>query len=61
MFGDNSSTKVKGLVFVKKNVVVEKSKFDAAFTTILQAKPVPREKIKARGKRAPKTPIIQKP
>jgi len=46
---------------MKKHVLVEKPKFDEAFARILQAKPVPREKIKARGKRAAKTPIIQKP
>jgi hypothetical protein len=40
---------------------VEKAKFDFALKTILQSKPVPRDKIKTKGKRDPKTPILQKP
>lgn len=39
---------------------VEKDVFDAALNRILKAKPVPRAKIKARKKHAPKTPILQK-
>lgn len=46
---------------MSKRVVVEKSKFDALLKSVLKTKPVPREKIKARGKREPKTPILQKP
>jgi hypothetical protein len=40
---------------------VEKDKFDATFKRILLSKPVPRDKIKTKGKRGPKTPILQKP
>ena len=46
---------------VVENVKVEKIVFDAALSKVLKAKPVPRSKIKARGKRAPKTPILSKP
>ena len=37
---------------------VEKKKFDALFTKLIHAKPEPRAKIKARGKREPKTAIL---
>jgi len=40
---------------------VEKQKFDALLSKALKTKPEPREKIKARGKRAPKIPILSKP
>lgn len=39
---------------------VEKRKFDALLSDVLKSKPVPREKIKARRKSAPKTPIFPK-
>ena len=44
-----------------ENMKVEKEKFDALLSSVLKTKPVPREKIKARKKHAPKTPILQKP
>jgi hypothetical protein len=37
---------------------VEKQKFDDALTKLLRAKPQPRKKIKTKGKRGPKTPIL---
>lgn len=40
---------------------VEKQKFDELLSKVLATKPKPREKIKARGKRAPKTPIFPNP
>jgi hypothetical protein len=39
---------------------VEKRAFDGLLKTLLQARPAEREKIKARGKHKPKTPIIAK-
>ena len=39
---------------------VEKARFDALLSRVLKTKPEPREKIKARGKRAAKTPILAK-
>jgi hypothetical protein len=44
----------------KKKVFVEKSKFDAALSRLIHAKPVPRTSIKATGKRGAKTPILSK-
>jgi hypothetical protein len=46
---------------MSKRVVVEKSKFDSLLASILKTKPKPREKIKSRGKRGPKTPILRQP
>jgi hypothetical protein len=40
---------------------VEKLKFDNLLSRVLKAKPVPREKIKARKKRDLRTPILAKP
>lgn len=40
---------------------VEKSKFDSLLAKVLKTKPKAREKIKARGKHAPKTPILRQP
>lgn len=37
---------------------VEKKKFDTLLNKLLITKPEPREKIKARGKREPKTAIL---
>jgi hypothetical protein len=45
----------------KANLVVEKKKFDGILGHLLHAKPVPRNSIKAIGKRGPKTPILAKP
>jgi len=42
-------------------VKVEKNPLDAALNQILKSKPLPREKIKSRGKRGPKTAILAKP
>jgi hypothetical protein len=47
-------------VLMKKKLLVEKSKFDAMLSRVVQAKPVPRTSIKATGKRGPKTPILAK-
>ena len=44
-----------------KRVVVRKEKFDGMLSAILQSKPVPRDKIKARKKRDLRTPILAKP
>jgi hypothetical protein len=43
----------------KKKLFVEKSKFDAALSRLIHAKPVPRTSIKASSKRSPK-PILSK-
>jgi hypothetical protein len=40
---------------------VEKKKFDELLARALSTKPAPRENIKSKGKRAPKTPILSKP
>jgi hypothetical protein len=37
---------------------VEKEKFDSLLRKLLKAKPEPRKKIKTKGKRGPKTPIL---
>jgi len=42
-------------------VKVEKKKFDELLTRVVNTKPAPRENIKSKGKRGPKTPIIQSP
>ena len=36
---------------MKKKIIVEKEKFDAALASILKAKPVPMKSIKTTGKR----------
>lgn len=46
---------------MKRKVLVKKAEFDAALSAILKTKPMPREKIKASGKHAPKTPILSRP
>jgi hypothetical protein len=46
---------------VKKRILVEKSKFDAALEALLKAKPIERKKIKTSGRRGPKTPLFPKP
>jgi len=43
---------------MKKKIIVEKEKFDAALASLLKAKPVPMKKIKTTGKR-PKGPFFQ--
>lgn len=45
---------------MKKKIVVEKEKFDAVLGALLKAKPIPRDKIKTRGKRGSKKPLFQK-
>lgn len=40
---------------------VEKAKFDNALAKLLRAKPEPRKKIKTRGRRGSKAPILAKP
>lgn len=37
---------------------VEKKKFDTMLGKLLNAKPEPRQKIKTKGRRGPKTPIL---
>jgi hypothetical protein len=44
-----------------RRMKVEKRKFDKALTKLLRAKPEPRKKIKTRGRRGVKTPILAKP
>jgi len=39
---------------------VEKEKFDSLLGKLLKAKPEPRKKIKTKGRRGPKTPILAK-
>jgi hypothetical protein len=43
-----------------KTVKVEKTKFDNLLGKLLRAKPEPRKKIKTKGKRGPKTPILSR-
>ncbi len=43
---------------MKKRIVVEKSRFDAVLSQLLNAKAVPRKAIKTRGKHGPKTPLF---
>jgi hypothetical protein len=45
----------------KKKLLVRKSEFDEALSAILKTKPMPREKIKASGRHAAKTPILSRP
>jgi len=40
---------------------VQKEKFDAVLTKLLKAKPEPRKKIKAQGRKGSKAPILAKP
>jgi hypothetical protein len=44
-----------------RRMKVEKRKFDQALAKLLRAKPEPRKKIKTRGRRGAKTPILAKP
>jgi hypothetical protein len=44
-----------------RRMKVEKRKFDQALKKMLRAKPEPRKKIKTRGRRGVKTPILAKP
>jgi len=44
-----------------KRVLVEKKKFDAVLSALLNSKPIPRRKIKTSGKRGPKTPLFARP
>ena len=44
-----------------RRMKVEKRKFDQALKKMLRAKPEPRKKIRTRGRRGPKTPILAKP
>jgi hypothetical protein len=39
---------------------VQKAKFDALLSKVIKTKPEPRDKIKTRGERGPKSPIIVK-
>jgi len=39
---------------------VDKGKFDVLLGKLLRAKPEPRKKIKTKGKRGPKTPILSR-
>ncbi len=39
---------------------VQKDKFDALLSKLIKAKPEPRKKIKTRGKRGSKLPILAK-
>jgi hypothetical protein len=45
---------------MKKRVFVEKEKFDAVLAALLKSGPIPREKIKTRGKRGKKSAIFAK-
>ena len=55
----------KGERSVKKRttqrIVVEKRKFDAVLSAMLNTKPVPREKIKTKGNRGPKKVLFPNP
>jgi hypothetical protein len=42
------------------NVIVEKKKFDGVLGKLLQTAPKPRKKIKTRGRKGSKTPILAK-
>jgi hypothetical protein len=42
------------------NMKVRKREFDGVLEKLLKAKPLPRESVKTRGKRGPKTPILAK-
>jgi len=44
----------------ERKVKVEKQKFDSLLGKLLATKPEPRKKIKTKGKRGPKTPILAK-
>lgn len=48
------------IIPMKKKLLVEKSKFDAMLSRVVQANPVPRTSIKATGKRGSKSPILAK-
>jgi hypothetical protein len=39
---------------------VDKKKFDALLAKAIKTEPTPRDEVKARGKRKPKTPILGK-
>lgn len=45
----------------RKSLKISKEVFDLALSAILKTKPMPREKIKTRGQRGPKTPILSRP
>jgi hypothetical protein len=44
----------------KREIIVEKGRFDAALSVLLKTKPIERKKLKTAGKHGPKTPIFQK-
>ena len=44
----------------EKSLLVSKKAFDEVLTRLLSSKPLPKSKIRTRGKRGPKTPIFQK-
>jgi len=44
-----------------KKIVVEKVKFDAVLSALLQSKPIERSKIKTGGKSGSRKPLFQKP
>jgi hypothetical protein len=45
---------------MKKKILVEKNRFDAALSALLNTKPIERKKLKTGGKHGPKTPIFQR-
>lgn len=59
--GPNPSGPVQTKPWYHLAMKVEKQKFDDLLSKVLSTKPKPRSKIKARGKRAAKTPIFQNP
>jgi hypothetical protein len=42
----------------KKKLVVEKEKFDAVLSKLLNMKPIPMKEIKTRGRKGSKAPIV---
>lgn len=45
-----------GLYAMKKQILVEKSEFDAALSKMLKTKPIPMKQTKTRGKRVKRAP-----
>jgi hypothetical protein len=46
---------------MKKKIFVEKKKFDAVLSVLLQSKPIERKAIKTSGRRGSKAPLFKKP
>jgi len=44
-----------------KSLKVSKEAFDSILAKVLESKPIPRSKIRTKGKNSPKTPILAKP